>query len=301
MDITLGPAQRELRGLVRDQLADVVPDDPHAVWKKLAATGLVELALPADQGGLGLGHADLCLVHEELGARLCDGRFVRGAHVVLDLWAPDSAAVAELRRRTPAVDAGRVVPLGPAPHDGPRPEVVVDVADGNRRWEPATGESEVDTSPVSADVVDAALHRDRVRGAAYHVGVARRAVELAADRVATRLLGGRPLVERQASAHRLARAAIAVELARVEVWEAACALDAGVDRHLSRTALATAVEAAITAAHAVVQLHGAAGTSDPAVGAVYRAAYGAVDVWGPPSVLWRAAADERHGVEGVAA
>ncbi|MEO6088256.1 MAG: acyl-CoA dehydrogenase family protein [Umezawaea sp.] len=295
MDTTLSEGQRELRGLVHGQLADVVPADPHAVWKKLAAVGLVELALPVDLGGLGLGNADLCLVHEELGARLCDSRFVRGAQVVLDLWEPGSAAVDFLRRRTPAVDASQVVPTGAAHDDAQRPDAVIRAAAGDEGWQLV---SEVDSPTVRGG--SAVLDRDRVRAAAYYVGVARRALELAAGRTATRLLGGKPLVERQASAHRLARAAMTVELARFEVWQAACALDGGTDDHLARTALATAVEAAIGTAHAAVQLHGAAGTSDAAVTAVYRAAYAAIDVWGPPSALWRAAANRHYGWEGDA-
>ncbi|GAA3427119.1 acyl-CoA dehydrogenase family protein [Streptosporangium sandarakinum] len=312
MDATPNDAQRVLSRLIRDVVTDVTAADPHDVWKKLTAAGFIEFGLPLGADGLGFGPAEFCLIFEELGAELCDARFVRSALLVLGLWRNTaqeemlSEALEHVRAQTLSIDAGTHLPeIGSSPaHGQQRPGEMllrgVSDAQGSWTWVLSRSSSEVSEprfeTSRTADEVRRAFDRDRLMVAAYLVGVARRALELARTRAASRLLGGRPLLERQAVAHEVARAAVTVETARLETWEAACREDVS---HLNFTALASALDAAVANAHVAVQLHGAAGTSHVQVTDVYSIAYRAAATWGPSSSLWRSAAARRYAGEGA--
>ncbi|MEV3985327.1 acyl-CoA dehydrogenase family protein [Nonomuraea sp. NPDC049758] len=261
-----------LSRFIGNTVAGATAADPHDVWKRLSAAGFDEFVRSVDAGGLGLGPLEFCLVFEELGARLCDPHHVRGALLAAGLRDDGRPGEASEVFRTPQ----------PATEPGTPLPVLV----------PSPG-FELGTS---TDEVARAFDRDRLMVAAYLAGVARRALGLARARGADRLLGGRPLLERQSVAHNVARAAVTAETARLEVWEAA---DRG-EAYLVLTALASALEAAVANAHLAVQLHGAAGTSCPQVIDVYGTAYAAAATWGPPSSLWREAARRRYPEEGTA-
>ncbi|WP_410633494.1 acyl-CoA dehydrogenase family protein [Amycolatopsis sp. cmx-4-83] len=129
---------------------------------------------------------------------------------------------------------------------------------------------------------------DLLRGAAYAVGVGRKCLELAQRRAGDRTVAGRPLIEHQGVAHRLANAAVELACARVGLWRTAWSRDRGkppADRVYVATAVC--VTAAVGCAHELVQIFGAAGTSEPVVTRLYRAAYGLPDVCGSPGELWR--------------
>jgi alkylation response protein AidB-like acyl-CoA dehydrogenase len=331
MQPLLDDGQLRLQGLVRLQLAAVVPEDPDAVLHATAQFGLIDLVVAREAGGLELGQSELCLVHEELGARLADARFVRGALLLFDLCTlcerseGTGQLVERLRSATPTVDASPLLGCAGSAGAGSAgagsagtacPAELVVVA-GERRGgtprrlhvldrataagtpagtAPATTAGIAWVEPGGQGATLARAHdRDRLRSAAHLVGVARHALVLARTRAATRRLGGRPLVERQAIAHLLARAALRLELARVEVAEAAWRHDqddrSGRARALVLTALALAAGAATGTTRVASQVYGAAGTSDPAVVDAYRTAHALAVAWGSSERLWRAAAD----------
>lgn len=96
---------------------------------------------------------------------------------------------------------------------------------------------------------------------AFAVGMARAALDATIDHVSTRQVYGGPLVKQQSVAHSLATMATQLEAARLLVYSAACAYDAGSDRGtISRTAAMAklfATEAAQQIVDQCVQLHGA--------------------------------------------
>ena len=100
-----------------------------------------------------------------------------------------------------------------------------------------------------------------VLGAAA-VGVARAALEYACDYARTRVQFGVPIISHQAVAFRLADMATKIEAARLLVWRAAKALDAGRQAgHLAAMAKVAASEAAMYCTWAAVQTLGGWGYS----------------------------------------
>lgn len=132
--------------------------------------------------------------------------------------------------------------------------------------------------------------QDLLLRTAYAVGVGRRCVETAQRRAGDRVIAGRPLIEFQGPAHRLANAAFELACARVGLWRTAWEVDQH-RRSNVHAAAAAAVTAAVTCAHELVQTHGAAGTSDPSVVRLYEAAYALPALCGSPGELWRRAGD----------
>jgi hypothetical protein len=102
---------------------------------------------------------------------------------------------------------------------------------------------------------------------ALNLGIGRAAYEAALDYAHLRVQGGRPLIEHQAIATKLAEAAIRLEVARVAVWQAAWASDhpeAIADRSLSDLPLQTIAqvftsEAVMKAAKDSAEIFGAMG------------------------------------------
>lgn len=93
---------------------------------------------------------------------------------------------------------------------------------------------------------------------AFAIGMARHALELAADWALERQTFGKPLKDHQAVAHRIAELTARVQAARLLVREAAKAHDAGrPDPALAAMAKLLATETAQEAVDAAVQFHGA--------------------------------------------
>ncbi|TNC25773.1 acyl-CoA dehydrogenase family protein [Amycolatopsis alkalitolerans] len=96
---------------------------------------------------------------------------------------------------------------------------------------------------------------------AFALGMARRALDLTLDHVSTRRAYGAPLAAQQSVAHTLADLATQLEAARLLVYAAARAYDAGAPRgEITRSAAMAklyATEAAHTIVDQCVQLHGA--------------------------------------------
>ncbi|HEX3786509.1 MAG TPA: acyl-CoA dehydrogenase family protein [Pseudonocardiaceae bacterium] len=132
---------------------------------------------------------------------------------------------------------------------------------------------------------------DLLSRAGYAVGVGRGCLELAQERAGDRVIAGRPLIEFQGPAHRLANVAVDLAAARVGLWRTAWWCDQGkVVAEQAAAAAAACVTAAVGCAHELVQIFGAAGTSEPDVVRRYQAAYELPALCGSPGELWRAAA-----------
>ncbi len=103
------------------------------------------------------------------------------------------------------------------------------------------------------------LFRPSVGAAA--VGMAQAALEAALDHAERRTTFGRPLREYQAVSHQLADMATRLQAARLLVFDAAGAVDAGAARVTRRAAMAKlyATEMAQFVIDAAIQIHGAAG------------------------------------------
>jgi alkylation response protein AidB-like acyl-CoA dehydrogenase len=94
---------------------------------------------------------------------------------------------------------------------------------------------------------------------AFAVGMAQAALEAACEYAASRTAFGGPLKDQQAVAHLLAEMATRTEAARLLVYSAAAALDAGAAGIAGRSAMAKlfATETAQFVVDAAVQVHGA--------------------------------------------
>jgi alkylation response protein AidB-like acyl-CoA dehydrogenase len=103
----------------------------------------------------------------------------------------------------------------------------------------------------------------RPQVAASAVGIARAAFEYATDYARGREAFGKPLLSKQGVSFALADAAIEIEAARLLVWRACAAVDAGEDAGLAGSyAKAFAADAAMRATTGAVQILGGAGIMD---------------------------------------
>ena len=110
----------------------------------------------------------------------------------------------------------------------------------------------------------AGLNPERIMAASFATGMARRALDKAAEYARTRSVWGAPIGTHQGLSHPLAQCAIQVELARVMTQKAAALYDAGQDRaagesaNMAKYAAGEAVAAAVDLA---IQVHGGNGLS----------------------------------------
>lgn len=126
------------------------------------------------------------------------------------------------------------------------------------------------------------------------LGAAQRALVLARHRAGSRFVGGRPLIERQSTGHRLARGSARIAVARATILAAGRDEDAGIAAdYRAPASAAAAAEAAFACAQALVQVYGAAGTSDPAATAAFEACQSAGSAAGPAPRLWLQAGRRR--------
>jgi alkylation response protein AidB-like acyl-CoA dehydrogenase len=258
VDPSLNPAQRQLMQTVDAALQGVEQEaDPAlSAWSRLLRMGFAALFLAPDEGGLGLGLVESCVVLQAVGRRGVGGDVARNLLVLLDqpLSEKDRAVVVDLARSGTAAEV---------------------------------------TAPARGAATDTPRIRDRdmIRSAAHLVGLADRALDLARFRAERRVVGGKPLVEHQAMAHRLARAAFVTRAAEVGVWEAAWHHDNGSpEAQLAPAAVAVAGDAALSSVRTTVQVFGAAGTSDSTLTDLYVTVHAAATAWGSPADLWDVAA-----------
>jgi alkylation response protein AidB-like acyl-CoA dehydrogenase len=261
-----------------------------ALWKTLAEQGIVGLTAPESAGGLGLGEVDLVLVLEEAGRAALPEPLLETTAVAIPLLASLGGAVAESwLPRIVAGEAMVTVGLGSAAyvsdahiadllllerggewHALTRDRVKLTAqhgVDGAQRqfrveWSPAA-DTLVASGPAAARATAAAFDRGAFAASAILCGLAGRLIDTTVEYAKTRQQFGVPIGSFQAVKHHLTDAKLGLEFARPVVWRAADSLargDAERALHVSM-AKAYASEAAMGAARAALQCHGAIGYS----------------------------------------
>ncbi len=261
------------------------------LWARLAEVGLVGLTVPEAQGGLGLDELDLVLVLEEAGRAGAPEPLLETTAVGAPLLR-DSGSEALREAWLPRVASGEAVlavGLAGAPyvafageadllllqhgdelHAVPRAQVTLTAqpsVDGSRRlfsvaWSPGA-ETRFASGGAARRAAALAFDRGALAAAAELCGIARRLLDVTVEYVGVRQQFGKPVGSFQAVKHHLADALLAIELARPVVHRAAYSLaraDPERSIHVSM-AKAQASDAALGAARAALQCHGAIGYS----------------------------------------
>jgi alkylation response protein AidB-like acyl-CoA dehydrogenase len=268
IDAALGAA--DLPGAVRAWSAgDVAPG--RKVWELLADLGVTALAVPEKFDGLGAHPVDLVVALERLGRWCVPGPVSESIAVAPVLLADDErssglasgeliATVAMPPQVPYAVDAGTAGLVLLATDEGVSEAVVVggrtaayQSVDPSRRLYDVTAAGEVWHPPKGA--VKRAYEFGALATAAQLVGAAEALLNEAVDYAKQRSQFGRVIGSYQAIKHKLADVHIAIELGRPLVYGAALSLE---PRDVS-AAKAAASEAALLAARAALQTHGAIG------------------------------------------
>ena len=260
-DFSLSPDQRAVRTSFADFYARECPmslvrsSEPMgfhpSFWRKLAGTGVLQMALPHEAGGDAAGLVELALVTEEHGRRLAPGPLIEHVVATRMLASTNSDLLETITARHP------VLTIAPGSLSMHRPVLVPAAAVagalvgllGNRLivFEPAQQPPLAQTlggAPVAyCDVAtadnyltltagEAALRTmERARRewqlltAAALVGLGAGALGLSVDYAKQRVAFGVPIASFQAVSHRLVDARIALEGARRLVWRAAWYLD----------------------------------------------------------------------------
>ena len=264
IDAALGAA--DLPGAIRAWSAgDTAPG--RKVWEQLANLGVTALAVPEKFDGIGADPVDLVVALERLGRWCVPGPVAESIAVAPVLLAEDD--------RSAELASGELIATVAYPPHAPR-AVDADVAglvllatnDGVSEAEPGERHESVDPSRRLYDVtaggrswqapkeqVERAYEFGALATAAQLVGAAGALLDGAVDYARQRSQFGRVIGSYQAIKHKLADVHIAIELARPLVYGAALSLQ---PRDVS-AAKAAASEAALVAARASLQTHGAIG------------------------------------------
>jgi alkylation response protein AidB-like acyl-CoA dehydrogenase len=274
--------QRSFAAALRDLLAKDCPatrvrqawgdGTGHApdLWATLAGTGLFGLLLPESDGGLGRDEVDLVVLLVEVGRAGVPGPVLEHVAVAAPALAGTAFApqLADGSLVTTVALDGGAVPHAAAADAVLTPEGLVRTAgatvvdldgiDGGRRL--GSIEAAEHASAVEFNVADA---RDRgaLGAAAVLVGLAERLGELAGDHARQRHQFGQPIGAFQAVKHRLADALLAVDKARPAVERAGWSMATNQPTRARDVSMAKvlASEAAVDAARASIQVHGALG------------------------------------------
>jgi alkylation response protein AidB-like acyl-CoA dehydrogenase len=260
-------------------------------WAALSGLGLLGLMVPEELGGLGLAETDLVLIAEACGHAALPEPLVETAGVAAPLlaaFASDPRAGAWLERvmsGEAAIAVGH--PANPFVEGAEAADVLlVAREDGLHLVEPkaaklsrhdsidtfrrlytvdfaSSAETRLADAAAAAPELARALDRGALFAAAQGLGLAQRAVEMAADYAKERQQFGKPIGANQAVKHHLATCQTAIVFARPVVHAAAAQIGQG-DIHsrgrVSHAKLA-ALSAASLAARTAIQVHGAMGYS----------------------------------------
>ena len=307
------PARPEVHGA---PVADGASGPARIVLDRL---GVADLERPASVGGLDLGLTAGVLVSEELGRAAC-GNPYRADAMSADVGCPAGAALAGLealpvgtgvtaRPRpdgweltgTATVDDPGAGPLLVATRTGGAP-VLVAVPCGapgrgieTRYWPPVV---RFDATPVTgADVVAeldgslaGPLARARLRQAAYLLGIADGAHQIAVRYAGIRRQFDTRLRDLPAVSFPLARAVVALRATRAAVYRGAWLADSGHDQVDTApvVALAMAAETVRDVVRLCMQSCGVrAMTSELGLHRYFRLAAGESSRYGEPAALWR--------------
>ncbi|GJF09583.1 acyl-CoA dehydrogenase [Mycolicibacterium cyprinidarum] len=267
IDSALGAA--DLPGAVRAwSSGDTTPG--RKVWAQLAELGVTALMVPERFDGIDAHPIDLMVAMERIGRWCVPGPVTESIAVAPILLADDE--------RSAALASGELIatvalpPLAPRAVDADIAGLALLAADGQVR-DGAAGDmhESIDLSrhlfditasgdPQSADV-SRAFEFGALTTAAQLVGAGQAMLDAAVDYAKQRSQFGNVIGSYQAIKHKLADVLIAIELARPLVYGAALSLAAGstdTARDVSAAKVAAA-DAALLAARAALQTHGAIG------------------------------------------
>jgi alkylation response protein AidB-like acyl-CoA dehydrogenase len=262
-----------------------------ALWNHLAELGVVGLAVPEAHGGLGLSEIDFVLLLEESGRAALAEPIVEtgvvGAPLIAEsandelcaAWLPRVAAgqarlAVGLEHATFVTDAHMADLLllqhGDELHALPREGVKLaaeDSVDGARRlfrvaWSPSPA-TRVAAGPAARAALGRAFDRGALGVSAMLLGLARHLIDTTVEYVKVRKQFGSAIGSFQAVKHHLADALVKLEFARPVVYRAAYSMSRAPEAgplHVSM-AKAYASDAALLAARAALQCHGAIGYS----------------------------------------
>ena len=264
IDAALGAA--DLPAAVRAWSAgDTAPG--RKVWEQLANLGVTALAVPEKFDGIDADPVDLVVAVERLGRWCVPGPVAESIAVAPVLLATDDQA-----DRCTALASGELIATVALPPQTPRAVdadaaglVLLATGDGVAEAEAGERHESVDPSRRLYDVSAIGETRQADVKRAYEFGVLATAAQLVGaaeallantvDYAKQRAQFGRLIGSYQAIKHKLADVHIAVELARPLVYGAALSFQAR-DVSAAKTA---ASEAALLAARAALQTHGAIG------------------------------------------
>lgn len=272
MDLHPDADAEALRTATAEWLASRLPLDqarnrPAGLWDELEAMGWTGLTLSEARGGLGLDHATEALVFAELGRHIAPLALISTA--VARRWTGQGrhAALAI----GDGADGWRVLD----PEDADHAIAVADEALGGFAFTPGEVRPTIDLStrqvPIRGASLDpvqdpAALLHLRVLLAAYAVGAADAARDMAVEYAKLREQFGQPIGAFQAIKHICADMAVQSAVARSQLYYAACALQEG-DADVGfciAAAQVLALRAAIANGRANIQVHGGIGMTDEA-------------------------------------
>jgi len=277
---------------VRAQIRQAGAHDP-VLWKRLGKLGWLGALVPEEHGGAGMSLVDACVLFEENGRALLPGPFLLhaiaaqaiarcgGDALLPDLISGSKIAAFWLAYET-TVDAGAIE--GRAlliPDAGIAHLLVLGLKDRSMVVVPAGSfaATEADTADLTRPRSDVAFDgpteplptpdvagssvRASVAIAAESVGGARAALDMAVAYAHERTQFGKPIGSFQAIKHKAADMLRAVEAARLAVYYAAWAIDAGDPSHAVATAHAkvAANEAFLLCAKESIQIHGGIGVT----------------------------------------
>ncbi len=258
-------------------------------WAKLAELGLLGVLVPEQYGGLGLHEVDLVLLLEETGRVALPEPVVETAAVGTPLlsalstaqlaqqWLPRAAsgdAVLTVGHPlNPFVADAHIADLLLLPHGHELHAVTRDrvalqhqpCSDPSRRlfrvdWTPRAETCAAEGAEVQR-LLDAAADRAALACAAQQLGLGQQMLDMGVRYATERQQFGKPIGSFQAVKHLLANVAVRIEFARPVVYRAAFSVardtpTRAVDVSHAKVA---ASEAAVAAAKAVHQVHGAIG------------------------------------------
>jgi alkylation response protein AidB-like acyl-CoA dehydrogenase len=336
VDLTPDPLIVELRRALRTALARVpVRSEVHGAPVTDGASGPTRTVLdqlgaadferPASVGGLDLGLTAGVLVSEELGRAAC-GNPYRADAMAADVGCPAGAALAGLEAlpvgngvtATPRAGGWELTGTATADDSGLGPLLVATRTGGDavlvavprgapgrsvetRCWPPVVrfGATPVTGADVVGELDDSLtgpLARARLRQAAYLLGIADGAHQVAVRYAGVRRQFDTRLRDLPAVAFPLARAVAALRATRAAVYRGAWLVDSGHDQTGTAPvmALAMAAEAARDVVRLCMQSCGVrAMTSELGLHRYFRLAAAESSRYGEPAALWRLAGAAR--------
>ena len=282
MDFDLSADQRALRAAAAELLGTAASSErvraalgspagyDEALWRAMAEQGWTALEVAAEDGGLGLGFVEVCVLAEQVGRHVAPAPFVSTV-LARDVLRGDP----EWADRLAAGEAiGAVGWREGAVIDGPSADVVVVggskgiVRAAEVRRQPAMDQTRSVglVAARGAEVGDPAaaqrlLDRGATAYAAEILGASERMLEVSVDYAKVREQFGRPIGSFQAVKHRCADMLVDVEGMRSAIYYAAWAISASApDASLAAsTAKAWCSEAGPRVLASALQVHGGIG------------------------------------------